>query len=273
MRHIRHPFLLLHTTLERIELPAQHAAPLETSRDKSGAQSSSRSTSRGATRCLIGLLLACVATASLSAKRETPAPAPTPTSGVTLAPSSWNVRYSAGMPAHPSPLAGMVGWYLDFPNASGSVNYLTTAYTMPMTQTQSVTFTAQVVTTSGTPVFNFMLEPWNTCTTPAHVRAYIEQFFSNKYDATYAPANYRWWANPTAMMLSPGVATVTMPLSPDQWTDAEGARGSDQLAGFTAALGHPAAIGMTFGGGCFFGHGVNVLDGTARFILSNYAVQ
>jgi len=225
-------------------------------------------------RCLIGLLLACVATASLSAKREPAAPKPAPTpAGVTLNPSSWNVRYSAGMPDHPSPLAGMIGWYLDFPNASGSVNYLTTAYTTPMTQTQSVTFTAQVVTTSGEPVFNFMLEPWNTCTAPAHVRAYIEQFYSNKYDATYAPATYRWWANPTAMLLASGVATVTMPLAPDQWSDAEGARGSDQLAGFTAALGHPAAIGMTFGGGCFFGHGVNVLDGTARFILSNYAVQ
>jgi hypothetical protein len=29
---------------------------------------------------------------------------------------------------------------------------------------------------------------------------------------------------------------------------------------------------MTFGGGCFFGHGVNVSGGTARFALISYTI-
>jgi hypothetical protein len=29
-------------------------------------------------------------------------------------------------------------------------------------------------------------------------------------------------------------------------------------------------IGMTFGGGCFAGHGVNISGGTARFSLTSY---
>jgi hypothetical protein len=30
---------------------------------------------------------------------------------------------------------------------------------------------------------------------------------------------------------------------------------------------------MTFGGGCFFGHGVWVSGGDARFILNNYVIN
>ena len=221
---------------------------------------------------LTAVLLAGVVSVSLSAKRQPPPPAPR----LTLTASAWNIRYSAGLPAHPSPLAGMSGWWVNLPVAPGSLNYLTTPYTTPMPQDKSVTFTAQIVAMDGTPVFNFMLEPWNTCDYPAHVRAYFEQQAPKGCpDATYtcAPATARWWANPIAVELAVGVVTVTVPLTPEQWSDAEGEIGSAQLAGFAAALGHPAAIGLTFGGGCFFGHGVNVSGGTARFILSNYVVQ
>jgi hypothetical protein len=38
-------------------------------------------------------------------------------------------------------------------------------------------------------------------------------------------------------------------------------------AGFAATLASVSQIGMTFGGGCFFGHGVNVSGGTAAFEL------
>jgi hypothetical protein len=214
---------------------------------------------------LTAFLLACAVSVSLSARHQPPP------SGVTLTASAWNIRYGSRMPAHPSPLVGMAGWWLDVPLEPGSLNYVTTAYTTPLPQGQSVIFTAQIVATSGTPVFNFMLEPSNTCTYPAHVRAYFEQ--GTKHDVSYAPATYRWWANPIAVELAEGVATVTVPLTPEQWSDAAGEIGSAQLAGFEAALAHPGAIGLTFGGGCFFGHGVNVSGGTARFILSNYVVQ
>ena len=43
--------------------------------------------------------------------------------------------------------------------------------------------------------------------------------------------------------------------------------------GFQDALGDLGHVGMTFGGGCFFGHGVNISGGTARFSLISYTVS
>ena len=64
-------------------------------------------------------------------------------------------------------------------------------------------------------------------------------------------------------------------LTPDRWSSVLGKFGNydaASLAGFSAALQNVSSLGLTFGGGCFFGHGVNVSNGTARFILSEYSV-
>jgi hypothetical protein len=54
------------------------------------------------------------------------------------------------------------------------------------------------------------------------------------------------------------------------WSDVIGEFGTlsaTTQAGFAATLASVSQIGMTFGGGCFFGHGVNVSGGTAAFEL------
>ncbi len=199
---------------------------------------------------------------------------PPSTSGISLDPRAWQVRYSSGVTLQP--LSGMAGWSFVFPAAPGHVNYLTTSFTTPIAQTQAVTFTAQIVTLSGSPIFDYGLGPDNPCQTPATVRVYLEQVYNPKgpgHDITFAPATYRWWANPITTLLLPGVYTVTVPFTPDQWSDTDGQSGVDQPLGFAEALAHPAAIGMTFGGGCFFGHGVSVSGGAARFVLTNFQIQ
>ncbi len=199
---------------------------------------------------------------------------PPATSGISLDPRAWSVRYSSGVTLQP--LVGMAGWSFVFPSAPGHVNYLTTGYATPIAPTQAVTFTAQIVTLSGSPVFDYGLGPDNPCVQPATVRVYLEQVYTPKgpgHDITFAPATYRWWANPIAVVLSPGVYTVTVPFTPDQWSDTDGQSGIDQPLGFADALAHPAAIGVTFGGGCFFGHGVSVSGGSARFVLTNMQMQ
>ena len=73
-----------------------------------------------------------------------------------------------------------------------------------------------------------------------------------------------------------GIATVTVPLTPDHWSSVFGKRGdldSVTLAGFQDALSHLGNVGLTFGGGCFFSHGAWINGGSARFILTNYQVQ
>ena len=65
-------------------------------------------------------------------------------------------------------------------------------------------------------------------------------------------------------------------LTPDQWSSVYGKTGNydaTALAGFRDALANLGHIGMTFGGGCFFGHGVNVSGGTARFVLIGYTIS
>jgi len=37
-------------------------------------------------------------------------------------------------------------------------------------------------------------------------------------------------------------------------------------------LQHPAMLGFSFGGGCFFGHGVNVSGGMAQFLVWGYSI-
>jgi hypothetical protein len=49
-----------------------------------------------------------------------------------------------------------------------------------------------------------------------------------------------------------------------------GDRNPAECAEATANLGH---AGVTFGGGCFYGHGVRVLNGRATFTLKRFDVR
>jgi hypothetical protein len=127
----------------------------------------------------------------------------------------------------------------------------------------------------GSPTFNYLLEPWNTCVNYASVRPYLEAQVPKKCpDATWscAPPSARQWSNPAALELKEGTFSLTVPFSPSLWSDAEGVFGQNDIAGFSATLAHPRYVGMTFGGGCFFGHGVNV-DGPAQFLVKAFSIQ
>jgi hypothetical protein len=126
------------------------------------------------------------------------------------------------------------------------------------------------IVTTGSPVFNYNSESFNTCVNPATVRPFFWGATNpNAYES-------RWWSDPTAYVLGPGTVTLTMPLTPDRWSDVGGQYGnysSTTQAGFAASLANVGSIGMTFGGGCFMGHGVNVSGGTATFELLSYTIQ
>ena len=47
---------------------------------------------------------------------------------------------------------------------------------------------------------------------------------------------------------------------------------ADATAGFWQAMNNLGAVGFSFGGGCFYCHGVRASDGGARFVVTNYAV-
>jgi hypothetical protein len=45
------------------------------------------------------------------------------------------------------------------------------------------------------------------------------------------------------------------------------------MAGFKQAITNLENVGFSFGGGCFYGHGVRVSGGGARFALTSYKVK
>ncbi len=145
-------------------------------------------------------------------------------------------------------------------------------YGCPLSLSGAVTITFQVGTT-GAPAFYFDSEKTNTGTFPAHMRAYIES-------ATIQPNGLnRWWANPISYQLDtllPGVLVMAIPLTPDQWTSTYGQRGSDDaqtFLSFQQSMASAVVIGISLGGGDFFGHGVRVAGGTAQVQLLGVSIQ
>jgi hypothetical protein len=126
---------------------------------------------------------------------------------------------------------------------------------------------------AGAPFFDCRTNPNNTCDKPASIRLYLQR---RGNDMTAAKEFFRWWSNSIAYMLAHGTAALIAPLDPAQWSSVLGKNGIDSEAatqGFEAALADLGNVGTTFGGACYFGHGVFVTGGTARFIATGYAVK
>ena len=124
------------------------------------------------------------------------------------------------------------------------------------------------IVTTGVPVFT----PLDTgCGAyPAHVRLYFQ-----RQDDDMVTDGYRWWSNPASYELGSSnneLVTLTVPVTPNQWSGLYGELGSAAPQAFADAWQNVGRVGMTFGGGCSFGHGVSV-DGSAQFVLISYTIQ
>jgi hypothetical protein len=222
-------------------------------------------------------LLLPVAALAIGASTD-PWPSPPTTSQISLSAEAWNIQYSPGMPAHPTAVAG--GWYFDLPAPSCgradvcSVHYVSTPVQMSVTTRGHVNSAFQI-SSSGTPIFHYRLKADNTCDYPAHARLYLQRKgddLSGRGEYEF----YRWFSNDVAYELAAGSAKLTAALTPDQWTSVFGKKGDyhpTATIGFVQALQNLANVGFVFGGGCYYGHGVNVSGGTARFTLSEYSIK
>lgn len=207
------------------------------------------------------------------------------TINLSLNPIHWNIRYSPGMPLHPS--VDGTGWKFSFPVDTGHscpaaptqppnynisschhVDYVTTPFYTNLNGHQSISMTFSI--TGIDPIFDYHTASNNTGTTPATVRFLIER----TSDAALNHPTYRWWSNPISFPLALTTDTVlTTPLDPSQWSDVNGQYGTMALSGFQDCLRHVGNLGMTFGGGSFFGHGNYLTSGSADFILTNFQID
>lgn len=179
--------------------------------------------------------------------------------------SGWRLDYSTGV----SLTNTQEGPTFTFPGAKGSVNYMT----MPWlgTSFSSVSLTAQI--TLGGPTQFLSVDPAaNACPSPAAARLYMERPYVTKGPpAKRGYKDYdRWWSSEAYVVLGPGTTTISTQFDPTLWTNVWGHHGetdADHLAGFLSAVGQGGRIGLTFGAGCFYGHGVNANGGPAKFTI------
>ena len=139
--------------------------------------------------------------------------------------------------------------------------------------TMSASFTVAGVT--GNFTYSGQGTASNNCTGPltaANVRLYFE---SIPPGTKFAFTNY-WWSNPTTALLANnlnGSLSVSV-ADPTMWSDWDGKFGNQDAAttaAFNAAAANVTAVGLSFGGGCFFENGVGTTDGSGSFTLTSFA--
>lgn len=144
---------------------------------------------------------------------------------------------------------------------------------MTFSQTQTMSITYKVSARNATFAPNDTAG--GTCLTPGGQFVLYMQHSNDTTD----PPNWKWWGHPT-FVLANGTydtsGTLSIALQPNLWSDAVGVYANSDptaLAGFTDTLAHVGVVGITFGGGCNFGHGTFLQSGTASMEVDGFAVH
>jgi hypothetical protein len=136
-------------------------------------------------------------------------------------------------------------------------------YSQQVTLTHAPAFAIKVTADPGT-VFFWKTQRENTCNTAASVRVSLDGWDTGAYTPTR-----HWWAR-SGYTLGPGAAVIGASLAPAEWSDEQGQGASlnqDTQAGFAYTLSKAEGVALSFGGGCFYGHGVSTIGGRARFTM------
>lgn len=204
------------------------------------------------------MLLSCFMGCGISSNGR-----PQEANAVSLDPQKWDIYYSAGMPPHPTPDTDGA-WSFEFPTSQtgGHVNYVQTPFnTTTLLHNVSISFRVE----SSTPQYT-VLDPSDI--SPATIHVFIDQ----QGDDLVNP-NGRWWAHASGYNLGSRDGepiTFSVQLTPDQWSNVNGKY--DPHA-FYAALHNIGWVGLTCGGQYFWGHGVGLDSGTAKFVLIDFHVD
>jgi hypothetical protein len=206
------------------------------------------------------LLLIVLAVACAPSPTE---PSPTPLT-ISLQSSAWETISDP----RPYPLSNQgAALAFDFPT-SGSMHYLFTP--SPLAALRGTLVVSLTVTASGPVVFNSLDPQSAQCALPTSVRPFL--WANSNGEGSYD----RWWSNPRSFTLAAGSATISVPLSAEAWSSVNGQYGNANTSvkfNFDKALLNVSRLGLTFGGGCSFGHGVNVRGGNATFVLADFRIE
>ncbi len=165
--------------------------------------------------------------------------------------SGWTAFFGSAVPV-PS---------FDFPAAPGSIQYVVQPGTAQLGQTISMTF--QILGSGALGV----TDPADTLPPTVHLVLWEN---GDNLTGQGAYETYREWCG-RADITNPGQYTVSCKLDPSLWTGVFGQTPSS--AAFQQLLNNLYAIGFTFGGASFYGHGDYSASGTMHFQLVSYIVQ
>ena len=127
------------------------------------------------------------------------------------------------------------------------------------------------ITLSGDPAAVFVSQHGDGCDAPATARFYFRAPSASGSSVGTPPAGFYtqfWWSNPIAVPLGAGEQgpiTINADMfNAAEWSDWNGQNGATQPEAFAEATQKVQAIGLSFGGGCFFENGVTALNNGAN---------
>ena len=160
----------------------------------------------------------------------------------------------------------------------------------PFTSYQTI-YASGSVNASPDAVFKYYGFPWDPSNgpgIPANCRMYFSTGFSDAGGLFNESAGGRWWSPTATVYLVPGTYnfSISAPIS-STWTNVYGASSTSQSLtydpgnnnyyvpsqAFKQAIANPSEVGLTCGGGYFYGHGVATTQGTAILTLSSFYIQ
>ncbi len=173
-------------------------------------------------------------------------------------------NYSVGMPLHPTPRREG-GFQIDLPRAPGSAHYVTFSHGS-LAGKRRIRMRYRIQAEPGARI---------VATTDPKSAGIITPYFQRAGDNWSARGRfetYRWYATFATKVLEPGVFEVVAPLA-GKWTAVEKSNAHDAPAAFRDAMTDADQVGFVLGGGDGFGHGVHVVGGRARLIVTDFRVE
>lgn len=173
-------------------------------------------------------------------------------------------NYSVGMPLHPTPRRGG-GFYIDLPNAPGSVHYVTFRHGS-LAGKRRIRIRYRIEAEPGTKI---------VASSDTNYPGWITPYFQRAGDTWTARGRYetyRWYGTFATKTLEPGVFEIVAPFSA-KWSAIERSSSHDAPDAFRDAMMEADQVGFVLGGGDGYGHGAHVERGRARLVVTHFSVE
>jgi hypothetical protein len=193
-----------------------------------------------------------------------------PSSAVAQAANQWVIgptirgqNYSQGMPLHPTPLP-RGGWYIDLPQAPGSVHYVTFRHGS-LAGKSRIIMRYRIEAGRGV-----RIAPRNYPQSTGLITPYFQRAGDN-WSARGPFESYRWYGTFASQQMTFGDHVLIAPLNAN-WTAVETSSARSNPRGFSEAVANADQVGFVLGGGDGYGKGVYA-TGPARLIITEFRVE